>query len=71
MYLVDQVMFQELWLKGLFSGKNYIGLVGLMFGEQDCEIVFFDGWVLIICFIDKDVVICYGNMVYVCCVLKV
>ena len=36
-------------------------------GEQDREIVSFDGRVLITRFIDKDAATRYGNMVYVRC----
>ena len=36
-------------------------------GEQDREIVSFDGRVLVTRFIDKDAATRYGNMVYVRC----
>ena len=36
-------------------------------GEQDREIVSFDGRVLVTRFIDKDAAVRYGNMVYVRC----
>ena len=58
---------QELRLKGSPSGKNYIGPPGPAGGEQDREIVSFDGRVLITRFTDKDAATRYGNMVYVRC----
>ena len=67
MHLADQATPQELRLKGSPSGKNYIGPSGPAGGEQDREIVSFDGRVLITRFIDKDAATRYGNMVYVRC----
>ena len=67
MHLADQATPQELRLKGTPSGKNYIGPAGPTPGEQDREIVSFDGRVLITRFIDKDAATRYGNMVYVRC----
>ena len=67
MYLADQSQLQELRLKGSPGGKNYIGPAGPTPGEQDREIVSFDGRVLITRFIDKDAATRYGNMVYVRC----
>jgi hypothetical protein len=67
MHLADQATPQELRLKGSPSGKNYIGPPGPAGGEQDREIVSFDGRVLITRFIDKDAGTRYGNMVYVRC----
>lgn len=67
MHLADQATPQELRLKGSPSGKNYIGPAGPAGGEQDREIVAFDGRVLITRFIDKDAATRYGNMVYVRC----
>ncbi len=67
MHLADQATPQELRLKGSPSGKNYIGPPGPTPGEQDREIVSFDGRVLITRFIDKDASVRYGNMVYVRC----
>jgi len=66
-HLADQATPQELRLKGSPSGKNYIGPAGPTPGEQDREIVSFDGRVLITRFIDKDAATRYGNMVYVRC----
>jgi hypothetical protein len=67
MHLADQATPQELRLKGSQSGKNYIGPAGPPGGEQDREIVSFDGRVLITRFTDKDAATRYGNMVYVRC----
>ena len=67
MHLADQATPQELRLKGSPGGKNYIGPPGPAGGEQDREIISFDGRVLITRFIDKDAAVRYGNMVYVRC----
>jgi len=67
MYLADSAQLQELRLKGSQSGKNYIGPPGPAGGEQDREIVSFDGRVLVTRFIDPDAATRYGNMVYVRC----
>jgi hypothetical protein len=67
MHLADQATPQELRLKGSPSGKNYIGPHGPAGGEQDREIVSFDGRVMITRFVDKDAATRYGNMVYVRC----
>ncbi len=67
MHLADQATPQELRLKGSPSGKNYIGPAGPTPGEQDREILSFDGRVLVTRFIDKDAAVRYGNMVYVRC----
>jgi hypothetical protein len=67
MHLADQATPQELRLKGSQTGKNYIGPPGPAGGEQDREIVSFDGRVLITRFIEKDAATRYGNMVYVRC----
>ena len=67
MHLADQATPQELRLKGSSGGKNYIGPPGPAGGEQDREIISFDGCVLVTRFIDKDAATRYGNMVYVRC----
>lgn len=67
MHLADQATPQELRLKGSPSGKNYIGPAGATPGEQDREIVSFDGRVLVTRFVEKDAAVRYGNMVYVRC----
>jgi hypothetical protein len=66
MHLADQATPQELRLKGSSSGKNYIGPSGPI-GDQDREVVSFDGRVLVTRFIEKDAAVRYGNMVYVRC----
>ena len=67
MHLADQATPQELRLKGSPSGKNYIGPPGPAGGEQDREIVSFDGRVMVTRFLDPDAATRYGNMVYVRC----
>jgi hypothetical protein len=67
MHLADQATPEELRLKGSQGGKNFIGPSGPAGGEQDREIVSFDGRVLITRFVDKDAATRYGNMVYVRC----
>lgn len=67
MHLADQATPQELRLKGSPSGKNFIGPPGPSGGEQDREVVSFDGRVMITRFVDKDAAVRYGNMVYVRC----
>ena len=67
LHLADQATPQELRLKGSPSGRNYIGPPGPVPGEQDREIVSFDGRVLVTRFVDKDAATRYGNMVYVRC----
>ncbi|WP_322517903.1 hypothetical protein SR870_10495 [Rhodopseudomonas palustris] len=66
MHLADQATPQELRLKGSPGGKNYIGPAGPI-GDQDREILSFDGRTLVTRFIDKDAATRYGNMVYVRC----
>ncbi len=67
MHLADQATPQELRLKGSQGGKSFIGPPGPPGGEQDREVVSFDGRVLITRFVDKDAATRYGNMVYVRC----
>jgi hypothetical protein len=67
MHLADQATPQELRLKGSRAGKNYIGPEGPPGGEQDREVVSFDGRVLVTRFVDKDAATRYGNRVYVRC----
>ena len=67
MHLADEATPQELRLKGSPSGKNYIGPAGPTPGEQDREIVSFDGRVMVTRFVDKDAAVRYGNMVYIRC----
>jgi hypothetical protein len=67
MHLADQATPQELRVKGSQGGKNYIGPSGPPGGEQDREIISFDGRVLITRFVEQDAATRYGNMVYVRC----
>ncbi len=67
MHLADQATPQELRLKGSQGGKNFIGPAGPAGGEQDREVVSFDGRVLVTRFVDQDAATRYGNMVYVRC----
>ena len=67
MHLADQSQPTELMLKGGGDGKNYIGPPGPAGGEQDREIVSFDGRVLITRFTDQEVAGRYGTSVYVRC----
>ncbi|HLZ03265.1 MAG TPA: hypothetical protein VKR55_14090 [Bradyrhizobium sp.] len=67
MHLADQATPQELRIKGSRSGKNYIGPAGPPGGQDDREIISFDGRVLITRFTDPDAATRYGNMVYVRC----
>jgi hypothetical protein len=67
MHVADQAPPRELRLKGSPSGKNYIGPAGPTPGDQDREIIFFDGRVLITRFVEKNAATRYGNWVYVRC----
>jgi hypothetical protein len=67
MHLADQATPQELRLKGSPSGKDYIGPPGPPAGEQDREIVWYDGRVMILRFVEKTLAARYGNMVYFRC----
>jgi hypothetical protein len=67
MHLADEATPQELRLKGSRSGKNYIGPEGPAGGDQDREIVSFDGRVLTTRFLNPDANSRYGTMVYVRC----
>ncbi|MBV9532937.1 MAG: hypothetical protein JO283_18210 [Bradyrhizobium sp.] len=67
MHLADQATPQELRLKGSQNGRDYIGPAGPPGGQQDREVISFDGRVLVTRFVDKDAGTRYGNMVYVRC----
>jgi hypothetical protein len=67
MHLADQATPQDLRLKGSPSGKNYIGPAGPTPGEQDREIVSFDGRVMVLRYVDPEVAGRYGTGVYVRC----
>ena len=68
MHLADQATPTELRLKGAPGGKTYIGPAedgpG---GQQDREVVSFDGRVLALRWMDTEVQGRYGTMVYVRC----
>lgn len=67
MHLADQSEPQELQLKGLAGGKTFIGPEGEAGGQQDREIVSFDGRVMILRWVDTEVAARYGTAVYVRC----
>jgi hypothetical protein len=67
MYLADSAQLQELQLKGSPSGQNYIGPPGPAGGEQDREIVSFDGRTMVLKWLDPEVAGRYGIGVYVRC----
>ncbi|HEX3710525.1 MAG TPA: hypothetical protein VHV56_11635 [Pseudolabrys sp.] len=67
MYLADQATPSELRLKGAPGNKTFIGPDGDAGGMQDREVVFFDGRVLILRWVDPEVQGRYGTMVYVRC----
>ncbi|HZP77357.1 MAG TPA: hypothetical protein VFB45_14535 [Pseudolabrys sp.] len=67
MYLPDDQKLQELRLKGGPGGKTYIGPDGEAGGQQDREVVSFDGRVLQLKAVDPEVLGRYGIEVYVRC----
>jgi hypothetical protein len=67
MHLADEPQATELRLKGGPGGRNYIGPEGGPGGEQDREILSFDGRVMILQWMDAEVQGRYGTMVYVRC----
>jgi len=68
MHLADQATPEELRLKGGPGGKTYIGPNdGEAGGQQDREVVSFNGRVLLLRWIDSEVQGRYGTMVYVRC----
>lgn len=67
MHLADQPTPVELRLKGAPGNKTYIGPDGEPGGQQDREVVSFDGRVLALRWIDPEVQGRYGTMVYVRC----
>jgi hypothetical protein len=68
MHLADQPTPTELRLKGAPGNKTYIGPAeDPPGGEQDREVVSFDGRVLVLRWIDTEVQGRYGTMVYVRC----
>ncbi len=68
MHLADQSTPTELRLKGAPGGKNFIGPAeDPPGGQQDREVVAFDGRVMALRWIDTEVQGRYGTMVYVRC----
>ena len=67
MHLADQTVPEELQLKGATGGKTFIGPEGEAGGEQDREILSFDGKVLIMRWVSSEVVSRYGTAIYVRC----
>jgi hypothetical protein len=67
MHLADQAQPEELQLKGLAGGRTFVGPAGEAGGQQDREIVSFDGRVMVMRWIDADVAARYGTAVYVRC----
>jgi hypothetical protein len=67
MHLADETQPTELRLKGLSGGKTFIGPEGEAGGQQDREVVSFDGKILVLRWIDADVAARYGTAVYVKC----
>jgi len=67
MYLADSAQLQELRLKGSQSGKNYIGPPGPAGGNEDREVVSFDGRSMVLRWMDPEVAGRYGTGVYVRC----
>lgn len=68
MHLADQATPTELRLKGAPGNKTFIGPDNEAGAIQDREVVFFDGRVLILRWMDPEVQGRYGTMVYVRCV---
>ena len=67
MYLADSAQLQELRLKGSTNGRDYIGPAGQTPGQQDREIVSFDGRVMVLKFVDPEVDGRYGTGIFVRC----
>jgi hypothetical protein len=68
MHLADQATPTELRLKGAPGNKTFIGPTDdAPGGQQDREVVSFDGRVLVLRWIDTEVQGRYGTMVYVRC----
>lgn len=67
MHLADQSQPQELQLKGLSGGKTFIGPEGEAGGDQDREVVSFDGRVLVLRWVSSEIASRYGTAVYVRC----
>ena len=67
LHLADQREPSELTLKGGPGGKTYIGPGPDPAGQQDREVVSFDGRVLVLRWLDPEVANRYGFSVYVRC----
>ena len=67
MYLADSSQLQELRLKGTQGGRDYIGPAGETPGQQDREIVSFDGRVLVLKYVDPEIDGRYGTGIFVRC----
>ncbi len=67
MYLADSAQLQELRLKGSQGGRDYIGPAGQTPGQQDREIVSFDGRVLVLKYVDPEIDGRYGTGIFVRC----
>jgi hypothetical protein len=67
MYLADSSQLQELRLKGGPNGRDYIGPAGETPGEQDREIVSFDGRVMLLKYVSPEIDGRYGTGVFVRC----
>ena len=67
MHLADERTPSELTLKGGPGGKTYIGPGPEPAGQQDREVVSFDGRVLVLRWLDPEVAGRYGFSVYVRC----
>jgi hypothetical protein len=67
MYLADSSQLQELRLKGSQGGRDYIGPAGETPGQQDREIVSFDGRVMLLKYVDPEIDGRYGTGVFVRC----
>ena len=67
MYLADSNQLQELRLKGSPGGRDYIGPAGDTPGQQDREILSFDGRVMLLKYVDPEIDGRYGTGVFVRC----
>jgi hypothetical protein len=67
MHLADQSEPQELQLKGLAGGKTFIGPEGEAGGQQDREVISFDGKILVLRWVDSEIAARYGTAIYVKC----
>lgn len=67
MHLADERQPTELTLKGGPGGKTYVGPGPEPGGQQDREVVSFDGRVLVLRWLDPEVTSRYGASVYVRC----